>query len=62
MKLTALLAALMLVTACTRTGGAIDCAGWRAIPLDAASIDGLTERDASAILAHNEYGRERGCW
>ena len=40
----------------------IDCAGWRAIPLDAASIDGLTDRDAAAVLAHNLYGRERGCW
>ena len=62
MKLTALLAALMLVTSCARTGGGIDCAGWRAIPLDVASIVGLSDRDASAILAHNEYGRARGCW
>jgi hypothetical protein len=62
MKLTATLLALMLVTACAPTGGAIDCAGWRPIVLAGQSIDGLKDQDASAILAHNEYGRARGCW
>lgn len=61
LKLTALLAVLMLVTACARTGG-VECAGWRAIPLDDQSIDGLTDQDAAAILAHNEFGKRRGCW
>ena len=63
MRLIAILLLVTLVTGCARTGsGGIDCAGWRAIPLDAASIDGLTDRDAAAVLAHNAYGRERGCW
>lgn len=62
MKLTATLLALMLVTACANPGGGIDCAGWRPILLDGVSINGLTDRDASAVLAHNEYGRARGCW
>ena len=63
MKLSAILLMVTPVSACARTGsGGIDCAGWRAIPLDEASIDGLTDRDAAAVLAHNLYGRERGCW
>lgn len=44
------------------TGNGNACAGWEPIRLDAASIDGLTERDARAILAQNEFGVARGCW
>lgn len=44
------------------TGRGDPCAGWQAIRLDAASIDGLTDADARAILAHNEFGLARGCW
>ena len=44
------------------TGNGNACAGWEPIRLDAASIDGLTERDALSILAHNEFGLARGCW
>jgi len=44
------------------TGKGNSCAGWEAIRLDAASIDGMTERDARAILEHNEFGLARGCW
>ena len=58
---TALLISAMLVTACAPTGPA-SCAGWKPIRLDAASIDGLTSRDAEAILAHNLYGREACGW
>jgi len=62
LKLSAILIAVTLVTACGKTGGGIECAGWRPMLLDDQSIDGLTDRDASAILAHNEFGRARGCW
>ena len=53
---------LILVSGCVSGGGGSNCAGWEAIRLDGASIDGLTDRDARAILAHNEFGRARGCW
>ena len=59
-------AALMLLTSCDLTGPALDratiCAGWEAMYLDEASIDGLTQRDAETILAHNRFGRAQGCW
>lgn len=51
-----------LLTACTETSSGSNCAGWRAIRLDAQSIDGLTDRDAEAILAHNIRGQRGGCW
>ena len=58
--------AAMLLVSCTTSGGAIDratvCAGWAAIQMDGASIDGLTTRDAEAILAHNRFGQAQGCW
>jgi len=57
-----LLAAALLVTGCTATGRSDACAGWKPIRLAAASIDGLTDQDAAEVLAHNEYGRARGCW
>jgi hypothetical protein len=57
-----LIVAAILLTGCVSSGGGTECAGWRAIRLDDASIDGLTDRDARAVLAHNEYGRARGCW
>jgi len=56
-----MLATVTLMSGCVASGGA-DCAGWKAIRLDGASIDGLTERDARDILAHNEFGEARGCW
>lgn len=56
----------MLLPSCMTSGPAIDratiCAGWAAIHLDPASIDGLTEQDARAILAHNEFGLAQDCW
>ena len=58
----ALIAAAFLLTACVNGGGATNCAGWKPIRLDAASIDGLTERDARDILAHNEFGAQRCGW
>lgn len=57
----ALMLTLTLSAGCTMTG-ADSCAGWQSIRLDAVSIDGLTDRDARAILAHNEFGAARGCW
>lgn len=63
MKLTLTLLLVTLVTGCAMTGPATDpCAGWKPIRLDAASIDGLTERDAQAVLAHNLFGRSRCGW
>jgi hypothetical protein len=49
------------MSACVRTGNA-DCAGFKPIRLDAVSVDGLTECDAQAVLVHNVFGREMGCW
>jgi len=60
-RLIGTLALVTLTSACVTNGGG-DCAGWQAIRLDGQSIDGLTERDARAVLAHNEFGRARSCW
>ena len=65
-RLMTMLGLLMLLPSCVTNGLALDratiCAGWEAIMLDPASIDGLTERDARDILAHNEFGLSQGCW
>ena len=53
---------LIPVSGCVQTGSGNSCAGWEAIRLDAASIDGLTDRDARAVLAHNQFGDAMGCW
>jgi hypothetical protein len=61
-KLTWLLA-LILVTGCVPTGGAIDpCAGWKPILLTGAAIDALTVEEAAEVLAHNEFGAARCGW
>ena len=57
----ALLLSLTLISGCV-TAGANSCAGWKPIRLAPQSIDGLTDQDAAEILAHNEFGLERGCW
>jgi hypothetical protein len=63
MKLTiALLVSVTLVTSCAPTGPTSNCAGWKAIRLSGAGIDGLPQTDAQAVLAHNEYGRARCGW
>jgi pyruvate/2-oxoacid:ferredoxin oxidoreductase beta subunit len=62
MKLTAMLLVLTLVTGCATSGSGNNCSGWKPIYLDTASVDGLTERDAGAILGHNLYGESRKCW
>jgi hypothetical protein len=56
------LVSVMLVSACGATGPSNACAGWKPITLATQSIDGLTDQDAQEILAHNLFGRERGCW
>lgn len=61
-KLMKTLPVVLLLSGCVETGAATDCAGWRPIRLEAASIDGLTPRDAEAVLAHNIFGHQRGCW
>jgi hypothetical protein len=62
MKLTAMLALVTLTSGCVTSGAGSGCAGWQVIRLDGQSIDGLTDRDARAVLAHNEFGKARGCW
>jgi hypothetical protein len=57
-----LLVSLTLASGCTTTGPSDLCAGWKPIRLAAVSIDGLTDQDAGEVLAHNEFGRARGCW
>lgn len=57
----ALLLSVTLVSGCVQNG-ANDCAGWKPIRLAPQSIDALTDQDAAEILAHNVFGRERGCW
>lgn len=57
----ALLLTVTLVSACAATGPN-NCAGWKPIRLAPSTIDALTDQDAREILAHNTFGRERGCW
>jgi len=59
MRLTAMLALVTLTGGCVTGGAGSGCAGWQAIRLDAASIDGLTDRDARAVVAHNEFWKIR---
>jgi len=57
------LTSLALLTACASPNGPVtvnECAGWRPITISLSDV--LTEETARGILAHNEYGRERGCW
>lgn len=61
-KLKIALLMTVLVSGCVTTGPAEVCAGWKPILLDTQSINGLTERDAQSILAHNEFGQEIRCW
>lgn len=58
----ALLLIAMLASGCATTGPAEVCAGWKPIRLDAQSVEGITDRDAEAILAHNEFGQRVRCW
>lgn len=60
-KVLLLFAMLFAVAGCVTTGRN-DCAGWKPIRLAPQSIDALTDQDAAEILAHNVFGRERGCW
>jgi len=54
---------MMLVSGCVSGGsGKSSCAGFKPILMERASIDGLTQTDARAVLAHNEYGRARCGW
>ena len=62
MKLKLMLIGLLTLSSGCVTSGGDSCAGWEPIRLDAASIDGMTERDARDVLAHNEFGAARGCW
>lgn len=57
-----LIGMLTLSSGCVMHGAGDACAGWKPIRLDDASIDGMTDRDARDVLAHNAYGSKRGCW
>jgi hypothetical protein len=59
------IASLLIVTlsaSSCATGPSDGCAGWKPIRLAPSTIDALTDQDAREILAHNTFGRERGCW
>ena len=58
----ALLVSVMLASGCTTTGATSSCAGWKPIILTSKAIEGLSDQDAEVVLAHNLYGRGRGCW
>lgn len=47
---------------CMNGGAADPCAGWKPIILTDVAIEALSEDEAAEILAHNEFGYERGCW
>jgi Zn-dependent protease with chaperone function len=60
---TGLLVTAMLVSGCVSGGGTMNsCAGWKPIYLSGPTIDALTDGEAQAILAHNEFGAARKCW
>lgn len=61
LRTASLLIVAILVTACAETG-VNSCAGWKPIRLAPSTIDALTDQDAREILAHNTFGREKGCW
>lgn len=59
MKLrTGLLVTAMLASGCVSGG----CAGWKPIYLTGPTIDALTDDEAQAILAHNQFGVAQKCW
>lgn len=63
MKLSAtLLVAAMLLASCGKTGSVSECAAFKTIYLDEATLHGMTERDAADILAHNETGAALCGW
>ena len=62
MKLIGMLIVAALITGCGSDEAGTECAGWRAIRLDGVTIEEMTDRDAAAVLAHNEFGAARGCW
>lgn len=42
-----------------------NCAGWRKIQADAATVDWLGAHDPGflrQVVAHDEFGHARGCW
>jgi len=58
-----LLVAVLLSSGCGNGGGSPDpCAGWKPIILTDVAIEAMTEAEAAEVLAHNEFGAERGCW
>lgn len=53
------------VASCGPQAANNDCAGWRPVYVDDATVDYLNARDPEAlreILAHHEAGQARGCW
>lgn len=62
LRTASLLIVAILATGCVPTGPSDGCAGWKPIRLAPSTIDALTDQDARKILAHNTFGRQRGCW
>lgn len=56
-----LLAPMILLASCARTGGAA-CDAWRPLLLTDAEISALTPETARAVLAHNRTGRRLCGW
>ena len=48
------------------TARRLTCAGWRAIPYATRDAETLiaanAEALATAIIRHNDFGKEKGCW
>lgn len=51
---------LLCLSGCATEKLASNCAGWRSI--HPSREDHLTQGTKRQILAHNEFGVERGCW
>ena len=60
-----LCAALGPLASCVTTSPANDCAGWRQITGESASVEWLAANDPQflrAVIGHNETGQARRCW
>lgn len=60
-----LLPALAVLVASCGPSANSDCAGWRPVQIDDATVDRLAEDDPAALralIAHHETGVARGCW
>lgn len=54
----------MFVSGCAANGPPSDtaCVAFRAIILEPADVDAISDSLAEQILIHNETGERKGCW